>query len=183
MEYFFKVIKESIIVVIISSLIGIITGTFLHSNEEILNTIPFILLILPSINSLIGDISTILISRLTTHLYIGSIPPKIKKSKRLLEDFIGLLLAILLSLAVLLIIGYGMAYSTNISIINPFVVAIILIITVLILFGFIFIMMFISSIFLFKRGKDPNNFLIPFITSLIDFLTPLLIIISIIIFI
>lgn len=183
MEYFFKVIKESIIIVIISSLIGIITGTFLYSNEEILNTIPFILLILPSINSLIGDISTILISRLTTHLYIGSIPPKIKKSKRLLEDFIGLLLAILLSLAVLLIIGYGMAYSTNISIINPFVVAIILIITVLILFGFIFIMMFISSIFLFKRGKDPNNFLIPFITSLIDFLTPLLIIISIIIFI
>ncbi|MBY9006773.1 MAG: magnesium transporter [Candidatus Lokiarchaeota archaeon] len=183
MDYFIKVIKESIIVVIISSLIGILSGTFLSTNENILSTIPFILLLLPAINSLIGDISTIMISRLTTHLLIGSIPPSIKKSKRLIEDFIGLLLTILLSLAVLLIVGHIITYSTDISLVNPIEIEIIIILTIIIMFGLIFFMMFISSIFLFKRGKDPNNFLIPFITSLIDFLNPFLIIVFITIFI
>jgi len=139
--------------------------------------------LLPCINSLIGDISTILISRLTTHLYLGTIPPKIKITKRLLEDFIGLLITILLSLLTLLIIGYAMAYSTNLPIVNPFMISFIIILTVLILFGLIFMIMFISSIFIFKKGKDPNNFLIPFITSFIDFLSPLFIIIFIVIFI
>jgi len=183
MEYFLKIIKESIIVVFISSLIGIVTGTFLSSNDEILNTIPFILLTLPAINSLIGDISTIMISRLTTHLLIGSIPPHIKKTQRLIEDFIGLFLTILLSLIILLAAGYIIAYSTGLELINLFEVIIIIILTVIVMFIIIFIMMFMSSILLFKKGKDPNNFLIPFITSLIDFLSPFLIILFIIIFI
>jgi cation transporter-like permease len=46
-----------------------------------------------------------------------------------------------------------------------------------------FMLLFISSIFIFKKGKDPNNFLIPMVTSLADFLTPLFIIIFIQIFI
>jgi len=65
MEYFKKIFKESIIIVIISSFMGLISGTVLSSNERILYSFPIILLILPSLNSLIGDISTVLSSRLT----------------------------------------------------------------------------------------------------------------------
>jgi cation transporter-like permease len=46
-----------------------------------------------------------------------------------------------------------------------------------------FILLFFSAIYLFKRGMDPNNFLIPFLTSLADLLTPLFIILFIINFI
>ena len=81
MKYFMKIFKESLIIVILSSLMGILSGTLLSTNEEILYILPIILLILPALNSLIGDISTVLISRLTTHLYIGTIPPKIQKSE------------------------------------------------------------------------------------------------------
>ena len=101
MNYFQKIIKESIIIVVISSLMGLFSGMVLSANEEILYVIPIILLILPSLNSLIGDISTVLISRLTAHLYIGTISPKIEKSDRLKEDFIGLFITIGLSLVVL----------------------------------------------------------------------------------
>jgi len=95
MEYFKKVFKESIIIVIISSFMGLLSGTLLSINEKIIYAIPIILLILPSLNSLIGDICTVLTSRLTTHLHIGSIPPKVQKSERLVEDFIGLLITLL----------------------------------------------------------------------------------------
>jgi len=181
-NYFIKIMKESLIVVILSSLMGMVSGTVLSINEEILYSIPVILLLLPSLNSLIGDISTVLVSRLTTQLYIGIIPPRIELSKRLKQDFIGLLLTIILGLGALVVIGYGMAYLTNVSIINPLVIILILFITIGLLFCLMFLFLFLSSIYIFKRGKDPNNFLIPIVTSLADFLTPLLIIIFITIF-
>lgn len=183
MDYFKKIFKESIIIVIISSLLGLISGTILSSNEEIIYSIPIILLILPSLNSIIGDISTVLISRLTTHLYIGTIPPKVQKSDRLKEDFLGLLITVLFSLVILIFLGYIIGIATSIKIINPFILILIICITIISIFGIMFVSMFIASIFIFNRGKDPNNFLIPFVTSLADFLTPSLLIVFIIIFI
>jgi cation transporter-like permease len=183
MDYFKKIFKESIIIVIISSILGLTSGTLLSINKEILYTIPIILLILPALNSLIGDISTVSISRLTTHLYIGTIPPKIQKSDRLKKDFLGLLITIILSLAVLLVLGNAIGVATGVEIVNPFLITFVIILTVLILFGILFVLLFISSIYIFKKGGDPSNFLIPISTSLADLLTPLLLILFIIIFI
>ena len=183
MDYFIKIIKESIIVIILTSIIGMFTGSLLSFNENILYAFPLILLLLPALNSLIGDIATILSSRLTSHLYIGTLPPKIQNSERLKEDFLGLLITILLSLIALIILGYSMGIATGIELINPFLLIVILLITVSLLFCCMFIFLFISSIFLFKRGNDPNNFLIPLVTSLADFLTPLFLLIFIQIFI
>ena len=183
MKYFVKIFKESIIIVVISSLMGLISGTLLSFNEEILYTIPIMLLILPALNSLIGDISTVLISRLTTHLYIGTLPPLIQKSERLKKDFYGLLITLLLSLVSLISLGYMIGGISGIEIVNPFLMILIISITVLLIFFIMFVLLFTSAIFLFKRGMDPNNFLIPFVTSLADFLTPFFLILFIIIFI
>ncbi len=183
MEYFKKIFKESIAIVVVSSIIGIVSGTILSTNIEIFYALPIILLVLPALNSLIGDISTVSISRLTTHLYIGTIPPKIQKSDRLKRDFLGLIITLLLSLIALLILGYTIASITGIVLINPFIIFFILIITVIFIFVMMFIFLFISAIFVFKRGKDPNNFLIPFITSLADLLTPVVLLFFIKIFI
>lgn len=179
MNYFSKIFKESIVIVILSSIFGLFSGTLLSSNEEILYTFPIFLLILPALNSLIGDISTVLVSRLTTHLYIGTILPKIQISKRLKEDFYGLLLTLLLSLIFLITIGFSIGIISGVKLINPFIIILIILLTILIIFFMMFILLFFSAIYLFKRGMDPNNFLIPFLTSLADLLTPLFIILFI----
>ncbi len=183
MKYYMKILKESIIIVILSSLMGMISGSVLSSNKEILSAIPILLLIIPALNSLIGDMSTVLVSRLTTHLYIGTLSPKIQISDRLKEDFYGLLITTLLSLVSLLFLGYLVGIISGIRIVNPLLMIFIMSITVLLLFSIMFIALFLGAIFLFKRGRDPNNFLIPFVTSLADFLTPLFLIVFIIIFI
>jgi cation transporter-like permease len=174
---------------------GLISGTLLSSNEEILLALPITLLIIPALNSLIGDISTVLVSRLTTHLYIGTLPPKIQITDRLREDFYGLLITLLLSMASLIFLGYFVGVISGIRIVNPLVMIFIIILTILLIFFIMFVTLFFGAIFLFKRGlffgaiflfkrgKDPNNFLIPFITSLADFLTPFFLILFIIIFI
>ncbi|MCK4286458.1 MAG: magnesium transporter, partial [Candidatus Lokiarchaeota archaeon] len=170
MKYFLKIFKESIIIVIISSLMGLFSGTLLSFNEDLLRyAVPVMLLILPALNSLIGDISTVLVSRLTTHLYIGTIQPRVRKSKRLKEDFYGLLITLLLSLGALIFLGYLFSVILGIKIVNPLVISLIMCITVLLIFTIMFLLSFVGAIVLFKRGMDPNNFLIPFITSLADF--------------
>ena len=163
---------------------GLVSGTFLSINEKILYAIPIIILILPSLNSLIGDISTVLVSRLTTHLYIGTIPAKLKISDRITQDFYGLLLTTLLSLIFLVVLGYSIRITivTDIEIVNPFMIILIIGATIFLLFGILFVILFAFSILFFRKGKDPNNFLIPFVTSLADFLTPLFLIIFIQIF-
>jgi mgtE-like transporter len=182
-DYFKKIFKESIIVVLISSLMGLFSGTLLSNSERVLSSFPIILLVLPSLNSLIGDISTILVSRLTSHLYIGTLSPKIQFSNRLKQDFYGLGITILLSLAALIGLGYILGSVTGIEIVNPLLIISIIIVTILILFGLMFVFLFMGSILIFRKGKDPNNFLIPVVTSLADFLTPLFIIILIQIFV
>lgn len=162
---------------------GLFSGTVLSNNERVLINFPIILLVLPSLNSLIGDISTVLVSRLTSHLYIGTLTPKIQHSERLKEDFYGLLITILLSLVALISLGYILGSVIGIEIVNPFLIISIIIITVLILFGLMFVFLFMGSILIFRKGNDPNNFLIPIVTSLADFLTPLFIIIFIQIFV
>ena len=162
---------------------GLISGTLLSSNEALLYTVPILLLVLPALNSLIGDISTVLVSRLTTHLYIGSLQPKVQNSERLKEDFYGLLITLLLSLGALIFLGYLSSVFSGIEIVNPLLITLIVCTTVLLIFTMMFLLSFVSAIVLFKRGMDPNNFLIPLITSLIDFLTPLFLIIFITIFI
>ncbi|MHA1499321.1 MAG: magnesium transporter [Promethearchaeota archaeon] len=182
MDYFKKILKESILIVLISSILGLISGTFLSVNQQILYSFPIILLILPSLNSLIGDISTVLTSRISSHLYLGNLQPKIQKSDVLRKDFYGLLITTLLSLVALIIIGYAIGFATDIQIVNPLLLIAIIMLTILILFGMTFILLFTSSIILFRKGKDPNNYLIPLTTSLLDFLTPLILILLIHIF-
>jgi len=183
MKYFLKIVKESIIIVLFSSLIGLVSGSWLSFRDDVLYSIPIILLLLPSLNALIGNISTILISRLTTHMLIGTLQPKIEVSDRLKEDFVALFITISLSLIFLLFLGYSIALLTGLKIVNPLIVIIIIIITIFFLFISLFFLLFIFTVYLFKRGNDPNNFLIPFTTSLADFLTPLILIILIQIFI
>jgi mgtE-like transporter len=179
MDYFMKIVKESFIILIISSIMGLVSGVVLSLNEAILYSIPIFILILPAINALIGDIATIMVSRLTTHLFIGIIPPKVTVSDRLKEDLLGLLITLICGVFALLIIGYLIVFFTGMQIVNPLLISLILMLTTLILFFFLFIVLFLGSIVLFKRGRDPNNYLIPIITSLIDFLAPFLIILFI----
>jgi mgtE-like transporter len=162
---------------------GLISGTLLSFNEDLLYTVPVMLLILPALNSLIGDISTVLVSRLTTHLYIGTLQPRVQKSERLKEDFLGLLITLLLSLFALILLGYLVSLISGIQIVNPLVVILIVCFTIILIFAIMFLLSFVSAIVLFKRGMDPNNLLIPLITSLADFLTPLFLIIFIVSFI
>ncbi|MBN2154881.1 MAG: magnesium transporter [Candidatus Lokiarchaeota archaeon] len=183
MDYFKKIMKESIIVVILTTIIGFITGSFLSSYEGVLIYIPVILIILPALGDTIGDLATVIVSRLTTNLYLGEIEPKIQNSKVLKTDFFNLSITMALCCITILLMGYGIAFFTSVPIVYPFLIIVIVMISGLLLFALLFIVLVVSSIYLFKRGRDPNNYLVPIATTLADLLTPISVILLIQIFI
>ncbi len=172
MEYFKKIVKESIIIVFFTSFLGLISGIYLSDQYYLLSSIPIFIMVIPPLNACIGDLSTILISKFTTYLYIGLIPPKIQKSETLRNNFFALLITGILSVLFLSIISIIISPPNSLSFLNPIFYVFILLITIIILFAAFFVICFISAIFLFKHGRDPNNILIPFLTSLADLLTP-----------
>lgn len=179
LEYFKKIVKESILVIILTSIIGFLTGIVLSDNEDILYYFPIILIILPSLNDTVGDLSTVFISRLTTNLFLGVIEPKISKSKSLKDEFISLLIVLLLCTITILFFGFLISVFGGIDLVNPFLIIIIIFLSVFLIFISLFILLFVSAILLFKRGYEPNNFLIPIATTGADFLTPFFIILFI----
>jgi len=64
-----EIFKESIGVLIIASVIGLIAGLFLRSVQDRLLVILPLIIILPALNGMIGDFGMIMISRFSTALY------------------------------------------------------------------------------------------------------------------
>ena len=140
-------------------------------------------MVIPPLNACLGDLSTILISRFTTALYIGSIPPKIQRTEALKTNFVALLTTGILSVIFLSVLSIVLGGVNALSTLNPFIYVIVLLITIFILFLMFFVISFFSAVFLFKRGRDPNNIMIPTLTSVADLLTPIILMIILQIFI
>ncbi len=162
---------------------GLIAGIYLSDQYDLLSSIPIFIMVIPPLNACLGDLSTILISKFTTLLYIGTIPPKFQKSETLKNNFIALLTTGILSVIFLILFSIIISPPNSLSILHPIMYVIILLFTIVVLFSVFFMICFLSAIFLFKHGRDPNNIMIPTLTSLADLITPIILLIILQIFI
>lgn len=174
-EYFSKIIKESILTIISTTLIISISGTVMSSSEESFIAVPIILLILPGFNDMLGDMITVFVARLNVHLVIGVIPLKFKWHEQLKEEFLGLLYTLLSSCGIVVLISFVYAILQDIPVVYPVQVILIIFIASIIIYLALFFVMLLLTITLLKRNKDPNNILVPFITTIADLITPIVI--------
>ncbi|MFC1732951.1 magnesium transporter [candidate division KSB1 bacterium] len=177
MKLFWKIVKESLKVLIITSLISSIGGIGLESvNEQLVALLP-ILILLPALNNMIGSFGTVISARISTLLYMGKINEKgLWKShsagnlfvKIAVIAFVSSIYISLLASAVAIVKGFDM---------NALFVIKLMIVTIMITSLLIVLMFWISvtaGFYVFKKNKDPDNFLIPLTTSIADLGTMLL---------
>ncbi len=182
-KYFNKIMKESLPTVFITTLIVSFSGTVLSVNEDMLATIPILLLMVPILNDLFGDLIIVFVSRLSVHFVLGTIPMKYTWSKQIKEDYIGLLTTLILALIYMLLLSFGYALVMNIEIYKPIVIILIVFLCGMVIFHASFFGYFFFSYLAVKRDKDPNNMVLPYITSVADLSTPIVLIALVIIFI
>jgi len=153
-------------------------GLFLGTNfEKIMERYPYILIILPGLMGLRGNVFGALCSRLSTAFYLGSSLPSFRDNY-VYKNFLFSIWASTVPIFLLMLIGLlkirdfeGFLSSLQISIASSVLVGLLL--------SLVSILIVITS---FKRSIDPDSISGPLITSIADIVTVPSIVIFIIIF-
>lgn len=170
-----EMVKQSLPLLVLCGLGGIVAGSAFSNMKYILQPgsssfIPGLIVVIPAVIALRGNISTALGSRLGSAYHLGVIDADNLWNKELKQNIIG---SLVLSIFVSIIIGI-LAYVTSLLIgINPDAVKLI---TIVLLAGFvsaaILTMLTIGIIYLvFKRGYDPDNITGPALATFGDIIT------------
>jgi len=160
-----KILSESIPLLTLCTVLEI-TGGQLLQNENLFLKIPFLLITVPVINGLFGNIGSILGARLSTGLHLGEIDIS-WKNRELREDVAQ---TVILGLIVILFLtGFIWLVTplTGISTggLEPTEFVIIMLGAGILMIIIVTFMSVISAFLSFKKGYDPDNTVTPVVTT------------------
>lgn len=164
------IIKESILILLITSILSSIGGIGLEFIQKKLLALLPLLILLPALNDMIGDFGTIISSKFTTALFEGKIRESWWKSKYVHEltatiFSVSLISGFYISVAsyfIALLQGFAFSLETLGKVIS------VTLISVLFIISLIFLISIFFGLKVYRKGYDPNNFLIPLTTSIAD---------------
>ena len=166
-----EMLKQSLPLLIVCGIGGIVAGRTLGEMIYLLKSIPGLIIIVPAIIALRGNISTTFGSRLGSAYHLGVIDAENMWNEDLKQNIIG---SLILSFLISIIIGI-LSYLVTIIFFNftPNPIKIILIVLIAgILSGIILTLLTIVIIFIvFKRGYDPDNITGPALATFGDIIT------------
>ncbi len=151
-----KIYMQSMPILIVIALLELITGSMWESNK-----IAIILLVVPVVNETLGNVGSIFSSRLTSFIYLGFVEPKIlPRGKHFTKEIFSL---ITLSVIVYSIISLLVIFLTW----DFRAVAMVWLAAFLSIFILIIIAYYLT-IGSLKAKLDPDNVVVPVITTLAD---------------
>jgi len=163
-----KILKNSFPILTLAVLVEIFAGQLLQFHQEKLILFPIFLITIPVINSVGGNIGSILGARLASGLHVGHIELDIK-DKNMHKNFLHSLLIGLCTYAILAILIYYLSYFRNIQMIVGFMEFVSIIVgTGLLLILLISFISITTAFWSFKKGKDPDDFVAPVVTTVGD---------------
>ena len=164
-----KIIRQSLPLLMVMVLLEIIAGQLLNTNDKIL-AMSSVLMLIPVVNGLGGNIGSILGARLTSGLHVGYIEPKLK-NKNLRKN---ILLALTLGGSVFTIMGLIIYLFIPILHLNADVSVWKLLIIFLGSGAMVIITLccicVLTALYTYRRGLDPDNIVTPIVTTLGDFI-------------
>ncbi|MEK6886429.1 MAG: magnesium transporter [Nanoarchaeota archaeon] len=177
MNIFDNNFKEIISSQLVSVFGGLITGTILAIYTDKILLIPGMLILLPGLLEMRGNISGAFASRLSAGLFLGIVKPKLKRTKLINANLAASFLLAIITSFILGLIAFAFTYfvlgisSTKIIFI-PIITATIANIAEIPI-------TLLATLSLFKKGHDPNNIMGPFVTSTGDVTTTLALLLTI----
>lgn len=165
------IIKESIKILLFSSIISSLGGFGLEKIKSLFVSIYPLIILFPALNDMIGDYGTIISSKFSAMLHEGKIKGKMLINQNLKFLFIQIFLASIITAIISSFIALTITFFLNHPL-NIFLVIKIFAITIIdtiILVICLSILTISAGIYFYKKQEDPNNLLIPLTTSVADF--------------
>lgn len=163
-----KIVFESYPILLFSALISFTAGVFLDAQLHTIKILPVILVMIPPINGINGNVCSILGARLGSALHMGMIEARLKRQKALSGNLTATIALGAATFAVAgmiffyISVAYGLGLITSLILFGTFFVA--SIVAVAVTMFCTVLLAFIS----FKKGLDPDNVVIPTLTSIGD---------------
>lgn len=175
---FVKTIKESLLTVVFVAFIVNITGTLLKNIGEVVAGRKEIYAVYPALIDTVGDVGSVIGSTATTKLALGLLNPSFSAIRdhmpRISATWVASIVMFIVYSVLSLLVQGTFTFHAFVSF------TILLLIANIIAFSIIVLISYIVAIFTFKKGLDPDNFVIPIESSLADSTTSLALLIALI---
>ena len=165
---FKKIISESYRILMISVLIGLFAGYLLDFYSGQGKITALILAMVPPINGIGGNIGSILGARLSSALHLGTITPEFRGQNALRVNIVA---SASLGLAIFSFVGslfFGSAILSGQTMMGALRTTSIFFGAGMLLTGIIAIVSITTAFLSYLRGIDPDNVVIPIVTSTVD---------------
>lgn len=164
-----KIVRLGFPLLTITILIEIMAGQILQSKQEsLLLVIPIFLISIPVINSVAGNIGSVLGARLASGLHVGYISLSLKDKKMhdnlLISLFIGLFTYSFLAILIYSIASFA-SLTKGITLIEFIAI---FVLTGVLLVCTVSLVSVLTAFLSFKRGLDPDDMVAPVVTTLGD---------------
>jgi len=179
MSLFKIIIKQALPVLILCILGEILAGLVVLNFEDYLSVLPGVLILVPVVMGTRGNILGIFANRLTTSLHLGTVYLRLRKNPVLVTN---LKAAMFLSFIVAALSGVAAHYACmffgfeSMGLLKFVIVAIVA--SVLSDLSLIFVAVFVSF-YSYKKEIDPDNIIIPIITTMSDFISNIFLLLAV----
>lgn len=175
-KIFIKTIRESLFTILLVAFLVNIAGTALIGIRNFIGNRPEIVIVYPALIGMIGNVGSVVGSTATTKLALGLLSPSFSSIKRHLKNIFSAWGA---SLLMFFILAFLSLLLTGIFSINSlFDLVSILFLTNVFAVPTIILLTYAISIITFRKGLDPDNFIIPVESSFADVITSIALLIS-----
>ncbi len=177
MKYFNRIMRESLPILFLLLLGELIAGSILASGELRLSLVPGLLILLPAILSLRGNISSALGSRFGSYMHMGLVEPELKLAifrKPIVKEniYASMCLNIIMSFF-LGIFAYLIAIMTGVTTASILILTFIAVVAGVLSGLFLVFLTVFLAVFTSSRGMDPDNVLTPTVATIGDIFTVL----------
>lgn len=168
---FTKTIRESLFTMVVVAFLVNIAGTVLVGIQNFVDTRTEIVMVYPALIGMIGNVGSVVGSTATTKLALGLLSPSFSSMKQHLKSIFSAWGASILMFIILAFLSLFLNGLFSLSSLYNFV-SILLLTNILAVLAIVFLTYGIS-ILTFKKGLDPDNFVIPVESSFADSITSL----------
>ena len=173
---FIKTLKESMFTMLLVSFMVNVTGTLLLGISNFVAERVEIYTIYTALIGMIGNVGSVIGSTATTKLALGLLAPSLSSMKRHAKNIFSAWTASIIMFVVLAVLSlsiHGLFSSSSFySLISVLLVANVLAVAAIV------VLSYAVSILTFKRGLDPDNFVIPVESSFADSVTSLALLVA-----
>lgn len=175
---FAKTVKEFFLTLLLVAFIVNVTGLLLSKISQVIGSRPEIYVVYPALIDTVGDVGSIVGSTATTKLALGLIDSSFSSVKQHSYEIGGAWAASLIMFTLYSMLA-SFAIGMN-SLTHPLKFTAQLLTTNVLAVLFMVFVAYAVAIFTYKRGWDPDNFVIPLESSLADGITTLSLLIALI---